>query len=82
MYRIYALHDYDENLKRKGAFEINETQIEEFNKLGYGIYWTLNEYKGRRLAQNITKIKYWIADIDEGTKEEQLKRIQSWQTTD
>ena len=77
MYRVYALHDYDEKLKRKGAFEINENQIEKFNKLGYGIYWTLNEYKGRRLAQNITKINYWIADIDEGTKEEQLKRIQS-----
>ena len=75
MYRLYALHDYDEKLKRKGAFEINENQVEEFNKLGYGIYWTLNDYKGRRLAKNITKINYWIADIDEGTKGEQLDRI-------
>lgn len=77
MCRIYALHDYDENLKRKGAFEIKNNQVEYFNKKGYGIFWTLNNYTGRRLAQNITKINYWIADIDEGTKEEQLKRIHS-----
>ena len=73
--RIYALHDSDSELKKQGAFEIKEEETEKYNNLGYGIFWTLNEYDGRRKAKNITKINYWIADIDNGTKEEQMSKI-------
>ena len=73
--RFYALHDYDSELKKYGAFEIRPDEQIKYNKLGYGIYWTLNEYNGNRVAKNITKINYWICDIDDGTKEQQIKNI-------
>ncbi len=72
---LYALHDYDINLKKLGAFPIHENAVEKYNKVGYGIFWTPNDFKGRRIAENCSKINYWLADIDEGAKPEQLKRI-------
>lgn len=77
MYRCFVLHDSDPELKKRGAFEVNENELEEYNNLGYGCFWTLNDFEGRRKAQNITKINFWIADIDDGTKEEQMERINS-----
>lgn len=77
MYRCFVLHDYDPELKKRGAFEVKINELEKYNNLGYGCYWCLNDFNGSRQAKNITKINYWIADIDEGTKKEQLDRIHS-----
>lgn len=73
--RFFALHDSDNELKKLGAFEIKENEIEKYNNLGYGCFWVLNDFNGKRRQENVTKINYWFCDIDEGSKEEQMKRI-------
>jgi len=75
-YRIFALHDNDEKKKRLGAFEIDVNSIEDYNNQQFGIFWLLNDFDGDRKAKNCTKICTWFADIDEGTKQEQMKRIE------
>ena len=72
---MYAIHDYNKELKLKGAFEITKDQAKELNKQGYGIFHTPNKFNGARKADNLVKINYWLADIDDGTKQEQLERI-------
>ena len=76
MSKLYALHDNDENLKKQGAFKIQENEVEGLNKLGYGIFQAVNEFNGARKAANCTKVCYWYADLDEGTKEEQKALIE------
>lgn len=85
---IWALHDFDEKLKGKGAINITKqihdlTRLEDDatrgNRKGYGIFWVVNEMKnefGARKVENLKKINYWYCDIDDGTKEEQKKRIE------
>lgn len=83
---LFALHDYDPKLKERGAIDITKKyldikQIEDIaqrgNRKGYGIFWVVNDFKGARKKENLTKINYWFCDIDEGSKEEQLKRIEA-----
>ncbi len=73
---IYAIHDHDVELKKKGAFKIAKEKVQEFNDKEFGIFFTANDFKGRRKAENLVKINYWLADIDSGTKPEQMERIQ------
>lgn len=73
---LYALHDWDPELKAKfGAFPVPEPEAESRNREGYGIYFTPNDFAGTRKKENITRINYWMADIDAGTKPEQMARI-------
>lgn len=72
---LYALHDSNPELKKKGAFPIMMSEAKKYNEEGWGIFWTPNVFNGARKANNLLKIRFWIADIDEGTKEEQLERI-------
>lgn len=81
---IFALHDSDDRLKAKGAIDITKyvhdlSRVEDDagrgNKKGYGIFWVINDFKGARKKENLTKINFWYCDIDEGSKEEQIKRI-------
>lgn len=74
---LYAIHDYDPALKKKGAFVVNLDQAKRLNNEGYGIFWTPNVFMGARKAENCTKIRFWLADIDEGSKEEQWARIEA-----
>lgn len=83
---IFALHDYDEELKKKGAIDITkhihnlkrlEDDATRGNRKGYGIFWVLNDFEGARKKENLKKINYWFCDIDNGSKEEQLKRIKA-----
>lgn len=74
--RYYAGHDYNTELSKKyGYFEISPFDQQKYNEKGYGIFWTVNEYNGNREIKNVTKINYWLCDIDDGTKEEQMKKI-------
>lgn len=75
MDRLYCLHDYDLELKKKGAFVVTPDQAERLNKKGYGVFFEPNTFKGARRKENLVKIKYWLADMDDGTKEEQMNRI-------
>lgn len=73
---LYALHDWDTSLKQKfGAFPIAKDKAESLNLEGYGIHFTPNDFNGSRKKENITKINWWFADLDAGTKEEQMTKI-------
>ena len=85
MVAIFALHDFNEKLKSKGAIDITkryfnpelyEDDAARGNRKGYGIFWVVNDFEGARKKENLKKINYWFCDIDDGTKEEQRKRIE------
>ena len=72
---IFCIHDFDPKLKKKGAFEIQKTEIKKYNNIGYGIHHTANLYNGTRQNKNIKKINYWLADLDDGNKVQMLDNI-------
>ena len=72
---LYAIHDFDKKIG--GAKEVTYNQAKELNKQGYGIFFTPNTFNGQRKAENLKEVKFFIADIDDGTKEEQMDRIKS-----
>ena len=74
---LYAIHDNNSVLKKKGAFPVTMEQAKKLNQEGYGIFWTPNKFYGARKAENLAEIRFWLADIDAGTKEEQWARIES-----
>jgi len=74
--QLYRLHDSDENLKHKGALPVGSLdEATEWNREGWGIFWTVNEFNGPRRIENLTKINAWALDLDDGTKEQMLAKI-------
>lgn len=47
------------------------------NRMGYGIFFTINGFRGRRRKQDLVCINGWGVDIDEGDKTEQMALIQN-----
>lgn len=74
---FYALFDNPEDERRKkGSFPVNATQAKELNEQGYGIHWLPQLFKnGGRTAADLEKIRYWVADLDDGDKKTMLRRI-------
>ena len=81
---VFALHDYDDKLKAKGAIDITkyihdlkrmDDVAEIGNKKGYGIFWVVNDFEGARKKENLKKINFWYCDIDGGDKVAQMKKI-------
>lgn len=59
-------------------FEYNEEQFKTFNKLGCGVYFTPNFFKGGRKEENLTYINAVFADLDvakegEGMSKEEIQ---------
>lgn len=55
---------------------IKEDEALEWNEKGYGIFRTVNGFKNNRRKKEFLKnINGWSCEIDEGSKEGQLKRI-------
>lgn len=73
----YCLHDYDLDLKKKGAFRVKKEELSMYNELGYGCHWSPNKFKGRWIAENLEEIRFWLCDIDDGTKEEMMYSIKA-----
>lgn len=72
----YVIHDFDPELKAKyGSKNVPESELRDWNLKGFGVHYTPNTFNGPRRAENLVKINYWIADIDDGTKEEQMRKI-------
>lgn len=72
----YVIHDYDPALKAKyGSKNVPESELREWNQKGFGVHFTPNDFEGSRRASNLVRINFWIADIDEGTKPEQMSKI-------
>lgn len=71
---FYALHDYDKT--KRGMIQINPDEAKSWNEKGYGIHWMPQLFKdGSRKAEDLIRIRYWLADIDNGDKETMLRRI-------
>lgn len=73
---FYALHDYDKS--KSGMFLIKPEEAQKWNDQGYGIHWCPQVFKDDiRKTENLIKIQYWLADLDNGNKETMLKRIKT-----
>lgn len=75
MSQVWALHDSDP--KNHPMVRIHPDQAAEYNAKGYGIFETVNEFRGPRRIQNLTRINAWAVDMDVGTKSDQFKRLMS-----
>ena len=75
MSQIWILHDT--NPKIYPMRRIHFDQAQEFNSRGYGIFQTVNDFRGARKIINLTRINAWALDIDQGTKAEMRGRIES-----
>ena len=74
--RWYRLHDHDADLKGKGAVEVaSRDEAARYNRDGWGIFWTVNEFTGARRIGNLARIAAWAVDIDEGEKVFQQARL-------
>lgn len=43
---------------------INESELQHYNDLNFGVFQTVNEFNGRRVKANLTKINAWYVEID------------------
>ena len=75
MSHVYALHD--SNPKEFPMQRIHPNQAKEFNEKGFGIFWTVNDFRGPRRITNLKKIVAWAIDIDKGTKAQMKNRIEA-----
>lgn len=67
----YRLHD---TVRSEGAIEIPKSEAAKWNAMGFGIFFSVNVFEGRRLAKNLVKINAWYCDYD-GDKPEALKLL-------
>lgn len=78
MSTLYRMHDSDPTLKQEGAILVrNQDEAVEWNREGWGIFRTVNSFRGPRRIQNLTRINAWAVDMDEGSKESMLQRIRN-----
>ena len=72
---LYALKDKKTGREKVRAV-YNKRTAKELNQAGWGIFWTPNLFKGERRSENLVKLRFCFCEMDEGTKQEQLQRIQ------
>lgn len=72
---LYRINDKDPS---KGCHELRHfPEADHWSEQGWGIFWTVNSFKGPRRKENCMGVLSWAIDMDEGTKAEQLARIRS-----
>lgn len=73
---LWALHDSDPLVREeRGACAVDRAEAERLNAEGWGIYWTPNLVRGRRTLTNLERIRFWFAELDHGSKKEQVERL-------
>lgn len=79
MSQLYRFHDYNKELQQKeGMVWVSPGQAKWYNQQGYGIFHAVNEFfSKRRTKEELCYINYWAVDIDNGTKDDQLKLIEA-----
>ncbi|MCM2323508.1 MAG: RepB family DNA primase [Oligoflexia bacterium] len=73
MSQMYVLHDADP--KSHPVQRIHPDQASDWNSRGFGIFQTVNEFRGPRRIANLVRINAWAVDMDAGTKPEMMARI-------
>lgn len=73
----YRMHDVDNRgaVRIEGDGGARRAQALEWNRKGFGIFWTLNQFNGPRQIANLTQIHAWAVDIDAGTKEDMRAKL-------
>jgi hypothetical protein len=71
-YRMLDAPDAD-----KAAIRIEKADAARWNSEGYGIFISVNSFNGPRQKACLAKINAWAIDMDEGSKEEQRKKLLS-----
>ncbi len=61
---------------KKNPRIVSFQEAKELNKKGFGIFVTINGFEERRVKDNLVNINAWAIDLDQGTKQEQEKRIE------
>lgn len=72
MTRLYRMLDSDP--LASGCVEVY-SNAHDWNQRGYGIFWTVNEFRGARRIANLERIVAWAIDMDEGTKEQMRAKL-------
>jgi len=72
--QTYVIHDSDPSAF-SGAKRINRKDAEAWNKKGFGIFQTVQQFSKTRRIENLISINAWAVDIDDGTKEQMLSKI-------
>lgn len=75
--QTYIIHDSDENLKLRGAIRIKREDAQSYNREGYGIFQTVNQFHGKRKLDRLVHINAWAVDIDSGDKQRMLEKIEA-----
>lgn len=69
----YRLHDSEQG---HGMLPLDPNDAHEWNRKGWGIFWTVNAFEGARRIANLKHILAWAVDIDNGEKPEQRRRLE------
>lgn len=72
--QTYRLHDVDPSA-HGGAVRIARKDAWEWNKKGFGIFHTVQQFDGKRRLDRLVHINAWAVDMDKGSKPEMLERI-------
>lgn len=67
----YRMFDSDPH----GVIDLDMRDAGDWNRKGWGIFWSVNDFDGARRIENLTRINAWAVDMDEGEKPEQWQRI-------
>ncbi|OPZ79394.1 MAG: hypothetical protein BWY78_00068 [Alphaproteobacteria bacterium ADurb.Bin438] len=70
--KLWAIDDTKQHI---GCKKVTFNQAKQLNEQNFGIFFTPNDFDGARKTENLSKINYWYADIDEDTKENQFNLI-------
>ena len=75
MTQFYRMSDRPD--ESKAAIPIEKSDARRWNtpELGFGVFMTVNSFDGPRQKQNLAHINAWAVDMDEGTKEQQHKKL-------
>lgn len=68
---FYAMHDAEPD----GMQPIPRAEAPSWNQRGYGIFATVQRFRGPRRIANLERIRAWAIDLDAGEKAEQRERL-------
>lgn len=61
MFKLWRLHDS----KESKCYSVKSySEAGEWNRKGWGIFWTPNTFDGKRLLANLRAINFWYCEVD------------------
>lgn len=68
----YRLHDSQPG---SGMLELAPEEAPRWNAAGWGIFATVQKFRGARRKENLERVRAWAIDLDGGDKAAQVKRL-------